>query len=86
MSRHWVSYCEIISPKLITWFHTKYEKTNLLVNPLVIRAFFPFHTWFDFSFLITRMEIINKFAKTRVNILNFPLSVQLTLIPSGLRH
>ena len=41
------------------------------VNPSVIIAFFPFHTWLDFSFLISRMETINKFAKTRVNILNF---------------
>ena len=41
------------------------------INYYVINVFFPFHTWANFSFLISRMEIINKFDKTRVDILNF---------------
>ena len=40
------------------------------INPRGKHLFFPFHTWFDFPFLLSKMEIINKFDKTSVNILN----------------
>ena len=35
------------------------------------KTFFPFHTWLDFLSLISGMETLNNFDKTRVDILNF---------------